>query len=95
MNHIQRIRRFAAVLVGLAGALLAFAATAPAAFATREPPTGPGPVPQTVVHTVVVGGMPGWQIALIAVAAALVAATAAVIVYRALAAQRKTVAAAA
>jgi hypothetical protein len=36
-----------------------------------------------VVRTLVVGGMPGWQIALIAIAASLLAATAAVLVYRA------------
>ena len=34
------------------------------------------------LHTVVVGGMPGWQIALIAIGAALLAATAAVLVHR-------------
>jgi hypothetical protein len=47
------------------------------------------------VHTVVVGGMPGWQIALIAVVAALLAATAAVLAYRAWAARRRPVTAAA
>jgi hypothetical protein len=52
----------------------------------------PGPVP---VHTVVVGGVPGWQIALIAAAAALVAATVAVLVNRAWATRRKSAAAAA
>jgi hypothetical protein len=35
------------------------------------------------MHTVVVGGMPGWQIALIAIGAALFAATAAVLLDRA------------
>lgn len=40
-----------------------------------------GPVYQ--VHTVVVGGMPGWRIALIAVAAASFAATVAVLLDRA------------
>jgi hypothetical protein len=35
------------------------------------------------VHTVVIGGMPGWQIALIALGAALLAATAAAVEYRA------------
>jgi hypothetical protein len=49
------------------------------------------PIP---VHTVVVGGMPGWQIALIAAAAALVAATVAVLVNRARATRRKSAAAA-
>jgi len=40
-------------------------------------------------HTVVTGGMPGWQIALIAIGAALLAATAAVLAYRAWTARRK------
>ena len=87
MNPIRPIRRLAAALAGLAGALLAFAATAPAAFARPVPPPGinqpvhqdPGPVP---VHTVVIGGMPGWQITLIAVGAALLAATLAIVLDR-------------
>jgi biopolymer transport protein ExbB/TolQ len=47
------------------------------------------------VHTVVVGGMPGWQIALIAMAAALFAAVSAVLAYRTRAARRKPAAVAA
>jgi len=93
MKHIQRIR-FAAVLAGLGAALLAL--TAPAAFArvpVPQPEVGsaaspPPPETHTVTHSVVVGGMPGWQIALIAVGAALLAATAAVIAERARAAHR-------
>ena len=50
------------------------------------PPGDPGapahPV-DSVVRMIVVGGMPGWQIALIAIAASLVAAAAAVLAYRA------------
>lgn len=49
----------------------------------------PGPVP---VHTVVVGGMPGWQIALIAIGAALLAATIAVLLDRARTARRNPLA---
>jgi hypothetical protein len=50
-------------------------------------PDTSGPVP---VHTVVVtAGMPGWQIALIAIGAALVAATAAVLLDRARATRRQ------
>jgi hypothetical protein len=42
VNHIQRFRRLAAVLAGLAGALLAFAAAAPASLAMVAPrPGGP------------------------------------------------------
>jgi hypothetical protein len=99
------IRRLTAALAGLAGALLAFAAAAPAALASgpgpppireKHPPppyghwTGPvigpnraGYPPISHVRTVVIGGMPGWQIALIAIGAALLAATAAVLLDRA------------
>jgi len=53
----------------------------------KHPPLPPGhvvgPVYKVPVRTVVVGGMPGWQIALIAIGAALLAATAAVLAYRA------------
>jgi hypothetical protein len=57
-----------------------------------HPPVHQARVP---VHTVVVGGMPGWQIALIAAGAALVAATVAVLTYRAWTARRKPITAAA
>jgi len=43
---------------------------------------GPAQVPPQV-HTVVVGGMPGWQITLIAAGAALAAAAGAVLLDRA------------
>jgi uncharacterized membrane protein YozB (DUF420 family) len=43
------------------------------------------------VRTIVAGGMPGWQIALIAVGAALLAAALAVLADRALAAHRRAV----
>ena len=48
-----------------------------------ESPDGSlAPAPATVVRTVVVGGMPGWQIALIAVSAAVVTAVSAVLADR-------------
>src|SRR5690348_7399293 len=56
-------------------------------------PLPPGHIYQ--VHTIVIGGMPGWQITLIAIGAALLAATTAVVVYRARATHRKPVTAAA
>ena len=69
---MNRIRRCLGVLAALGGALFALGITAPAALATFDPgPPGNGPAP--VTYTVVVGGMPGWQIALIAAAAAVVA----------------------
>jgi hypothetical protein len=83
--------RRATALATLAGALLAFTAGAPAAFASRMPPpeqtAGPAPTPPQV-HTIIVGGMPGWQITLIAAAAALAAATVAVLLDRARAARK-------
>jgi hypothetical protein len=92
MNHITRIT---IALTGLAAAALALAAGSPAAFATREPPGGDGGAPASAppqVHTVITGGMPGWQITLIAVTVALLAAVAAVFLDRAWAARRHTAA---
>jgi hypothetical protein len=91
MNLIQFIRRLAAVLAGLGGAALASVIGAPAAFAVLEPPPGGGgaanPAPPDTV-AVVAGGMPGWQIALIAVGAALLAAVLAVLLDRTWASRR-------
>lgn len=102
MNPIRHIHRIAGVLAGLAGlaaALLASGATPASAKATPGPPQPypganlpPAQIPaqiHTVTRTVVVGGMPGWQIALIAAAAALLAATVAVLVDRARSAHRQ------
>jgi hypothetical protein len=85
MNHHRRI--FAAV-VTLAGTVLALA-TAPAAFAHPVPPpdcctSGTA----TGVTVITGGGMPGWQITLIAAGAALVAAVLAVLLDRAWAARK-------
>ena len=90
---MNRIRRLAAAP---AGVLLAFAGAAPAALAQQFPPRPPGwdrhsPLPPShwdepvniPVRTVIIGGMPGWQIAVIAIGAALLAATAAVLLDRA------------
>jgi hypothetical protein len=99
---MNRIRRIIVTLTGLATAALAFTAASPAAFAVRVPPPGGAasgttssvPWPTTTApapaqaHTVVIGGMPGWQIALIAAAAALLAAVLAVSLDRAWAARR-------
>jgi hypothetical protein len=53
--------------------------------------TGPvTPVPAATVHVVSTGGMPGWQIVLIAIGAALLAAVLAVLADRARAAHHKT-----
>jgi hypothetical protein len=100
MNRIRRICRALTGLPRRAGALAASAAAAPAVAATA-PPLPPGwnhrpPMPLEYIfgpavkvpgRTVVTGGMPGWQIALIAAGAALLAAVLAVIADRARAAR--------
>jgi len=87
---MTRIQRCLGVLAALGTALCALAA-APAALATPAPPdpNSPWVVPPAAVHTVVTGGMPGWQITLIAAAAALAAAVAAVVLDRARIARRR------
>jgi hypothetical protein len=92
MNHIHRIRRAIRLLAVLASALLTVGTAAPAFAAGLRPPPGslhsPPAPPVTTTHTVVVG-MPGWQITLIAVSAAVLAATLAVILDRARTARRQ------
>ncbi|HKD87668.1 MAG TPA: hypothetical protein VKB62_03995 [Streptosporangiaceae bacterium] len=90
---MTKARRRAAVLTGLVAVLLGSAATP--AFATLPPGSPKHTLPDqpsgavSQVHSAIIGGTPGWQIALIALAAALVAATAAVVVDRARTARRK------
>jgi hypothetical protein len=92
-----RLRRLAGLLAAVTCGLLASAAVVPAAFARDIPIPGPGgpygpvpaaPVPAGTLRVVTAGGMAGWQITLIAVGAALVAAAAALLIHRALAAHR-------
>ena len=103
MSHIHRYRHAVRVLAVFAATLLGLAASAPAAFAMRigvedsggsPPPLQTGQNP-TFPNTVVAGGMPGWQIAVIVVGillvASLLAATVAVIVHRVRAAHRDRV----
>ena len=85
-----RLHRPGLILAGIAIALLNVAVTLPALASSVRPlppPGDPGTPPaqsvDPVVRMIVVGGMPGWQIALIAIAASLLAATAAVLAYRA------------
>jgi hypothetical protein len=93
MHRIRVIGRLTALLTGLASALLA--ATAIPAFAHPIPPDGGdgtvAPASPLPVHTVVVGGMPGWQIADIAVGAAATAAVVAVFLDRTRAARQPMV----
>ena len=85
MKFIRYWRRIALMLAGLGaglGALLGAATAASAATAMLPPPESDrGAAP--ALQPVVVGGMPGWQIALIAVGAALAAAAITVLLGRA------------
>ena len=81
MNPTHTIRRLACLLTGLAAALAAAIAAAPAAFAgTRAHPATIPPAelirfgPAAYTYNGATAGMTGWQIALIAVAAAIVPA---------------------
>ena len=94
MNPIRTIGRLACTLTGRAAALAAAVAAAPAAIAATRPYPPPGP-PAVVVrfgpaaHTFngVTGDMTGWQITLIAIAAAIVGAIIGVLLDRARAAR--------
>jgi hypothetical protein len=83
-----RPRRLAAALAAVICAVLASAAIVPAASASIPITPGGPAVPAPAVRVVTVGGMAGWQITLIALGAALVAATAAVLADRVRAARR-------
>ena len=97
MNPIRHIRRFVGVLAGLTAAVLlatpAFARDVPNfpdAYPGRIVPTPvPASVPAQIKYrTIVAGGMPGWQITLIALGAALVAVAATLLLARIVAAHR-------
>ena len=86
-----RLRRLAVALAVLTCGALGWAGAVPAASASIIPVPGDGPygpAPALPVRLITAGGMPGWQITLIAVAAALVTAIAAVFLDRMLAARR-------
>ena len=84
MNHIHPIHRVASILAGLAAGLLALATASPAAFARPWPhsvgPTGRNMHPplHAPIHPVATSALTGWQITLIAAAAAVLAATVAI-----------------
>jgi len=104
---MNRIRRIAAALATVAGALLALAVASLVLARPWQSPASPttpararlwpivsGGMPMPAypsaparapapVHTIVSGGMPGWQITLVAAGAALVAAAVAVLLTRA------------
>jgi hypothetical protein len=96
------LRRITAALAAVTVSVLAWAAVIPAASAATLviPVPGPGGAYETApaasggtVQVITTGGMPGWQITLIVLAAALVAATAAVTLDRIRASRRSASAA--
>ena len=92
MNTIRRIHRLAGLLAASAAALLVLAAASPAMASTALIPyyerSAPPAQAPAQIHTMTAGGMPGWQITLIAVAAAVLSATLAVAADRARATRR-------
>ena len=95
MGIIKNLSRLGALLAILGVIAAGFASTA-SASTTMIPVPGPpdsesGTAGVIVVHAFA-GGMPGWQIAAIAIAAALVAAVAAVLVDRILEGRRRLLA---
>jgi hypothetical protein len=80
---VKHMRRTAIVIAGALTTVFTLMAAAPAAFAMRviAPEGASGPTPSTLVVTH--AGMAGWQIALIAIGAAVVAAALAAIALRA------------
>jgi hypothetical protein len=81
---MNRIHSYLGVAAVLGGALLTLAVAAPAALAViPDPGGGSAPAAQPAIQAIVAGGMAGWQIILIAVGAALVAAVTAVLLDRA------------
>jgi hypothetical protein len=90
LSASAQLRRIATIVAIAASGVLAWAAAVPAASAAVIPVPGAGagygPAPAALPspdQVITAGGMPGWQITLIAVAAALAAATAAIFLDRA------------
>jgi len=88
-----RLRRFAEILAAGAAVLLVTVATIQAAFARDVPPPGGSYAPprltpaphavHTALHTAIDSGLTGWQVALIAVGVAVIAAIASITLDRA------------
>jgi hypothetical protein len=85
------------VLAAFACALLGLAVSAPAAFGVMigANDSGQSPLPLPAgkypTHTIVTGGMPGWQLAVIVTVAILVVSIIAVVVHRVRDAQRNRI----
>jgi len=84
---MKRITRILGILAGVGGALLGILVTSSAAFAYEVPARGgaTGPPPSVIIN----GGVTAWQVALIALGAALFASFVAVRADRSRAARRQ------
>ena len=83
--------RLGGLLAGLGALMTMLVVTGTAALAQVAPPEVGGAAVPPPPPAPVIGGMPGWQITLIAVGAALVAAALAVLADRAWSARRRQV----
>jgi hypothetical protein len=85
MRRLHCTRRALAMLGGLICTATSIVTIAPTAFASPLPAPGTGdvPVPLGPVNTLLVGGLTGWQVVLIAIGSALLGAATALIVGRA------------
>jgi hypothetical protein len=82
--RLRRTRRVGGLLAAFGALVTTLVVTGTAAMAQVLPPSsGSGDVTQPAPPAPLAGGMPGWQITLIAVGAALVAAVLAVLADRA------------
>ena len=86
-------RRLSGLLAGLGALVTTLVVTSAAAMAQVLPPGGEFVQPSPLAPAA--GGMPGWEITLIAIGAALVAAVLAVLADRAVSARRRPAVAAA
>ena len=92
---LRRARWLGGLLAGLGALVTMLAITGTDALAAQvPPPAGGGTIQPPPALTPVAGGMPGWQIALIAVGAALVAAVLAVLADRARSTRKRSAVAA-
>ena len=94
VSKLRSARWLGGLLAGLGALVTMLAVTGTAALAAQvPPPAGGGVIQPPPTLAPVTGGMPGWQITLIAVGAALVAAVLAVLADRARSARRQPAAA--
>ena len=93
VSKLKRARRLGGLLAGLGALAATMLMVTGTAMAAQVPPPGGGEGIQPAPLPPAAGGMPGWQIILIAVGAALVAAVLAVLADRARSARRQPAAA--